>query len=80
MNFTVYSKKDCEYCYKVKKVLELTGSTFVIYTLGEDFTEKEFRSQFGERSTFPQVVVGDIHIGGCIDTIEYLKENSIINT
>jgi glutaredoxin len=78
MNFTVYSKKDCEYCFKVKKVLELTGSTFVIYTLGEDFTEKEFRSQFGEESTFPQVSVGNKHIGGCADTIEYLKENSII--
>jgi glutaredoxin len=80
MNFAVYSKQDCPYCYKVKKVLELTGSNFVVYTLEEDFTREEFYSEFGEGSTFPQVIVGDTHIGGCIDTIKYLKESSIINT
>jgi len=34
MNFTVYSKENCPYCYKVKQVLELTGSKFVSYELG----------------------------------------------
>lgn len=79
MNFTIYSKEDCDFCYKIKKVLELTGNPFVVYTLGMEFTKEEFYSQFGEDSTFPQVVVGDKHIGGCIDTIQYLKEISVIN-
>ena len=33
MNFTVYAKDDCPYCYKVKQVLELTGSKFVSFNL-----------------------------------------------
>ena len=57
MNFAVYSKEDCPYCEKVKKVLELTGSSFVVYTLGVDYTREGFISEFGEGATFPQVSV-----------------------
>jgi glutaredoxin len=78
MNFAVYSKQDCPYCYKVKQVLELTGNNFVVYTLGEDFTKDEFYSEFGEGSTFPQVICDDQKLGGCTDTVKYLKEKQIV--
>jgi glutaredoxin len=77
MNFAVYSKEDCPYCYKVKQVLELTGNNFVVYNLGEDFTKEEFYSEFGEGSTFPQVICDDQKLGGCIDTVKFLKEKQI---
>jgi glutaredoxin len=78
MKFTVYSKEECPYCFKIKKVLELCGKDFVVYTLGEDFTKEEFYAEFGSGSTFPQVVMVDKHLGGCTDTIQYLKELAII--
>lgn len=78
MNFTVYSKQDCPHCYKVKQVLELTGSNFVIYKLGEDFTKDEFYSEFGEGSTFPQVLCDDQKLGGCTDTVKFLKEKQVV--
>ena len=78
MNFAVYSKQDCPYCYKVKQVLELTGNKFVVYNLGEDFTREEFYSEFGEGSTFPQVICDDQKLGGCTDTVKYLKEKQIV--
>ena len=78
MNFAVYSKQDCPYCYKVKQVLELTGSNFVVYNLGEDFTKEEFYSEFGEGSTFPQVLCDDQKLGGCTDTVKFLKEKQIV--
>jgi glutaredoxin len=78
MNFAVYSKQDCPYCYKVKQVLELTGNKFVVYNLGEDFTKEEFYSEFGEGSTFPQVVCDDQKLGGCTDTVRFLKEKQIV--
>ena len=80
MNFTVYSKNNCPYCYKVKQVLELTGSNFEIYTLDEDFNREEFYSKFGQGSTFPQVLCDDKQLGGCVDTIQFLKENNVIKT
>ncbi len=78
MNFVIYSKDGCSYCEKVKKVLELTGSTFVVYNLGEDFTKEEFIAEFGEGSTFPQVICNGDKLGGSIETIKFLKEKQII--
>ena len=78
MNFTVYSKEDCPYCDKVKQVLDLTKQSFVVYTLGEDFTREQFYSEFGEGSTFPQVICDDKKLGGSVETIKFLKENQIV--
>ena len=80
MNFTVYSKDSCPYCTKVKQVLELTNSQFVVYTLDEDFTREEFYSEFGQGSTFPQVVCDGKKLGGSVDTIRFLKEQQVINS
>ena len=78
MNFTVYSKEECPYCYKVKQVLELTGSKYVVYTLGQDFTKEEFYAEFGNGSTFPQVVCDDQKLGGSTETIKFLKEHQVV--
>jgi glutaredoxin len=80
MNFTVYSKENCPYCSKVKQVLELTEQKFVVYTLGQDFTREEFYAEFGEGSTFPQVICDDKKIGGSVDTIKFLKEQQVIKS
>jgi len=82
MNFTVYSKRGCPYCTKVIQILDyLSGSkgySIKEYTLETDFTKEEFYSEFGEGSTFPQVVCDNKKLGGCSDTIKHLKENNII--
>ena len=79
MKFTVYSKDGCPYCTKVKQVLELSKLEHVIYTLGEDFDRPGFYSHFGLGSTFPQVVINDIqHLGGCAETVQYLKDNKLV--
>ena len=80
MNFTVYSKEGCNYCFKVKKVLELTDSNFVVYNLNEHFTKEEFYAEFGEGSTFAQVVCDDQKLGGSVETIKFLKEKQIIKS
>lgn len=78
MNFAIYSKQNCPYCHKVKTVLELTGNKFVVYTLDEDFSREEFYSEFGEGSTFPQVLCDDKKLGGSSETIKFLKEKKIV--
>jgi len=78
MNFAVYTKDGCPYCSKIKQVLELTGSKFVVYNLGEHFNRDAFYGEFGEGSTFPQIVCEGNKLGGCVDTIKYLKEHRII--
>jgi len=78
MKFTVYSKDGCPYCTKVKQVLELAELQHIVYKLGVDFTREEFYNQFSHGSTFPQVIVDQKHIGGCTDTVQYLKENNLV--
>ncbi len=79
MRFTVYSKNGCPYCSKVEQVLQLSNLEHKVYKLDEDFTRDEFYSEFGDGTTFPQVVLNDQeHLGGCTDTVKYLQENQII--
>lgn len=78
MNFAIYSKDGCPYCQKVKQVLELTNLKFVVYNLGEDFTKEEFYLEFGQGATFPQVICDDKKLGGCSDTVKFLKEQNIV--
>ena len=77
MNFAVYSKEGCPYCDKIKQVMDLTKLSYVVYNLNEDFARDSFYGEFGQGSTFPQVVVDGIKLGGCVDTIEFLRENKI---
>ena len=79
MNFAVYSKEGCPYCEKIKKVLELTKTSYVVYNLGEHFDKKSFYDEFGDGSTFPQVVVDGKKLGGCVDSIKFLQEKKVIN-
>ena len=77
-NFTVYSKPGCPYCTKIKRVLELTNQNYVEYVLNEHFNREEFHNQFGDLATFPQVVLNENNLGGCADTIKYLKETDLV--
>ena len=80
MNFEVYTIENCPHCYKIKQVLELTGTEFDTYNLGEDFTREEFYAKFGRGSTFPQVVCDNKKLGGCVDTIKFLREQQVIKS
>lgn len=77
MKFTVYSKTGCPYCEKIKMIFEYHDFNTVIYTLDVDFTREQFYNEFGEGSTFPQIVLDDKNLGGCTETIKYLQENKI---
>ena len=77
MNFAVYSKDGCPYCDKIKQVMDLTKLSYVVYNLNEHFDKKSFQDEFGQGATFPQVVVDGKRLGGCVDTIKFLRENQI---
>lgn len=82
MNFVVYSKDGCPYCDKISQVLnylkEKNGYSFVKYNLNKDFTREDFYKKFGYGTTFPQVLLNDVRLGGCSDAVQYLSENNLI--
>ena len=78
MNFTVYSKDGCPFCTKVVQVLQLAKLNHVVYELDEHFNRDAFYGQFGNGSTFPQVVLNGTNLGGCTETVKYLQENQLV--
>ena len=78
MNFTVYSRDGCPYCTKIQEVMQLAELKHVIYKLDRDFDREAFYQQCGQGSTFPQVVLNGDNLGGCTDTVQYLKEKSLV--
>ena len=78
MNFTVYSREGCPYCVKIVEVLKLSELRFVEYKLDRDFDRDSFYGQFGDGSTFPQVVKDGTNLGGCTETVKYLQENNLV--
>ena len=78
MNFTVSSKEGCPYCTKEVQVLELAKLRHVVYKLDEHFDKQSFEGQFGEETTFPQVVIDSTNLGGCTETVQYLKEKKLV--
>lgn len=78
MQFTVYSRNGCPYCTKVEQVLKLAELQHVIYKLGKDFNREEFYSKFGEGSTFPRVIMNEEILGGCSETVKFLREKNIV--
>ena len=63
---------------RLRQLLMSLGDEYHEYTLGEDFTESQFRKEFGESAEYPQVSIGINHIGGLKQTLNYLKNKGKI--
>ena len=68
----------CPYCTQVKQVLSAKGYTFTEKVLDQDFGRQSFYTEFGSGSTFPQVIMDGKKLGGCTDTVRYLREQNLI--
>ncbi len=58
--------------------MQLAKVEYTIYKLGRDYDRQEFYEKFGRGTTFPQVLVDDKTIGGCTETVKYLREQKLV--
>lgn len=64
----IYTKPGCPYCTSAKALLDKKGVDFTEIVASNDPEKKqEMIQKSGGRMTFPQVFVGDKHIGGSDD-------------
>jgi hypothetical protein len=49
------------------------------YILGIDFSDRQFRAEFGNNATYPQVTIGSKHIGSMKEALHYLSEKGVLN-
>ncbi len=64
----LYTKPGCPYCTAAKALLDKKGVDFTEIVASNDPEKKqEMIQKSGGRMTFPQVFVGDKHLGGSDD-------------
>tara|TARA_Y100000385_G_scaffold150965_1_gene156565 strand:+ start:500 stop:736 length:237 start_codon:yes stop_codon:yes gene_type:complete len=78
MAYTIYTKKNCPYCEKVKTIMNSIGESYAEQRLDVNFTREEFVSQFGGGATFPRVLKGGQLIGGCNETVVHLRQEGLV--
>ncbi|KXF79389.1 glutaredoxin [Paramesorhizobium deserti] len=79
VDVTIYTRQMCGFCTAAKRLLEQKGAT---YTEHDATVKPEYRQEMIQRSgrmTFPQVFVGDVHVGGCDDLYALEREGRLDN-
>ena len=64
---TIYTRPGCGYCSRALSLLEEKGANFTEIHAGFDPALRQEMMQRSGRTTFPQIFVGETHIGGCDD-------------
>jgi glutaredoxin 3 len=64
---TIYTRPFCPYCARALALLNDKGADFTEIEAGMDPALRQEMMQRSGRNTFPQIFVGEQHIGGCDD-------------
>jgi len=66
---TIYTKPYCPYCLRALDLLEKKGVAFTEISAAFDADKRQEMIQRSGRTTYPQIFIGDRHIGGCDDML-----------
>jgi glutaredoxin 3 len=62
----IYTRPGCGYCSAAKSLLTRKKATFTEFDVATDpALRQEMWDRAGAGSTFPQVFIGELHVGGC---------------
>jgi glutaredoxin 3 len=63
----IYTRDGCGYCARALKLLTAKGADFEERNATVDPAFRAEMMQRSGRNTFPQVFIGQMHVGGCDD-------------
>ena len=66
---TIYTRPFCGFCSRALSLLQAKGAQFTEIDAGFDPALRREMAERSGRNTFPQIFIGDTHIGGCDDMI-----------
>lgn len=67
VSVTIYTRDFCGFCARAKSLLDSKGVDFTEYNAT---TNPDYRQEMIDKSgrnTFPQIFIGENHVGGCDD-------------
>ena len=76
MQALVYSNGSQE-SERAKMVLEACGQNVREFILGADFSDRQFRAEFGKDAEYPQIAIGLNHRGTLKETLKYMSDSGM---
>ncbi len=74
---TIYTRPFCPYCSRALALLSEKGADFTEIEAGMDPALRQEMMQRSGRNTFPQIFVGERHIGGCDDMMALEEQGKL---
>lgn len=75
---TIYTRTMCGFCARALRLLQEKGADFQEIDAGYDpIARGEMRKRSGGRNTFPQIFIGDEHVGGCDELMALEAEGKL---
>jgi len=62
---------------RAKMVLKARDQDVREFLLGVDFSDKQFRAEFGSEAEYPQIAIGLNHRGNLKETLKYMSDNGM---
>jgi glutaredoxin 3 len=70
----IYTRPGCGYCSAAKSLLTRKKAAFTEHDVAIDPT---LRQQMWDRATFPQIFIGETHVGGCDELYALDREGKL---
>jgi glutaredoxin 3 len=75
---TIYTKPFCPYCARALKLLTAKGADMTEVDAAFDpVKRKEMLAKSNGGTTYPQIFIGDKHVGGCDDLLALDREGGL---
>jgi glutaredoxin 3 len=74
----IYTRPGCGYCSAAKSLLNRKKATFTEYDSGKDPSlRQKMYERAGAGTTFPQIWIGETHVGGCDELYALDREGKL---
>lgn len=73
----IYTRPFCGFCARALDLLRKKGLEFTEIEAGFDPSKRKEMMDRSGRGTFPQIFVGDSHIGGCDELVALDRKGSL---
>lgn len=74
---TVYTRLGCPYCVRALSLLRSKGAPFDTIDATFNAERRQEMIERSGRSTYPQIFIGETHVGGCDDLFLLEREGRL---
>ena len=65
-------------CDRIRQLLQSLEGEYLEYLLGADFSDRQFRAEFGSEAEYPQITINNKHIGSLKETLQYFNQKGLL--